>query len=405
VFLQGLRALLNVEIAASIRMHLNVKLFVVAHVSYEKVSQLELPPILGYLRTQFLTIIGQHGVPQIIETILTSLRTRHVNFMRESSGLRLRAVTAVDIYSTKFNPFGRAGGSYVELPTFLRNKHAIINVQNSDNRCFAYSLLSALHPATMSVSRAKTYERHFASYPALQTLQYPVELDHLESVERAINISFNVYSFFDDEGRGRYPVYLSKISQEHAVDLLFWNGHYAWIKYFSGFLADGSAHHGAHFYCKRCLGRFQLHTALQRHLQHCLSVDDCKQVFTMPPEGTKLRFINVRYQQRFPFIVYADFEALTVPCDQLTASAKKQQHIPMHSYQSHKPISVGMKLVSSEGGVLDDVPYDTYTGDDVVEWFLRRLLQYREWCFNYLFDEKRLVMTPDTVRDFETATM
>jgi hypothetical protein len=136
-----------------------------------------------------------------------------------------------------------------------------------------------------------------------------------------------------------------------------------------------------------------------------LSVDDCKQIFTMPPEGTKLHFINVRYQQRFPFIVYADFEALTVPCDQLTASAKKQQHIPMYSYQSHKPISVGMKLVSSEVGVLDDVPYDTYTGDDVVEWFLRRLLQYREWCFNYLFDERRLVMTPDDVLDFETATM
>jgi hypothetical protein len=39
----------------------------------------------------------------------------------------------------------------------------------------------------------------------------------------------------------------------------------------------------------------------------------------------------------------------------------------MHSYQSHKPISVGMKLVSSEDGDLDNVPYDTYPGDDVVE--------------------------------------
>ena len=70
-----------------------------------------------------------------------------------------------------------------------------------------------------------------------------------------------------------------------------------------------------------------------------------------------------------------------------------QQHgmLIKRAYQEHKPISIGMKLVSAIPGVLDAVPYETYTGTDVSEWFSRRLLEYEEMCTTYLFDEARTV--------------
>ena len=37
------------------------------------------------------------------------------------------------------------GSNYIELPKALSSKKAISNVQNEDNECFKYSVLSAIH--------------------------------------------------------------------------------------------------------------------------------------------------------------------------------------------------------------------------------------------------------------------
>ena len=118
----------------------------------------------------------------------------------------------------------------------------------------------------------------------------------------------------------------------------------------------------------------------------------------MPEENTKLKFYNVRHQTKFPFAIYTDFEALTVP---ITRTNTREE--PKNCYQKHVPISVGIKLVSNVVGVLDNEPYETYTNDDVVVWFLNRLLNYREIIFTYLFDDQRLVMTDANQADFDSA--
>ena len=50
--------------------------------------------------------------------------------------------------------------------------------------------------------------------------------------------NINVYGFYDDEEKARYPLYLSKKKLPNSIDLLFWDDHYAWIKSFSAFLGD-----------------------------------------------------------------------------------------------------------------------------------------------------------------------
>jgi len=402
-FLLGLKSLLQTEIGKAIDEYRSIRYSVVAHVEYEKITEPDRAPIVGFLRTDLAAVLVPNEILSTIWITLATVRARHVNFMRDSSGLRLKQINGADFYYSKFNPLTRIGSSYVKLPNFLQRKKAIVNVKNNDNRCFAYALLSALHPGKNS-DRPKEFDKFFDRHLELRDLHFPVKLDQLREVEEKIGIAFNVFSFFDDEGRGRYPVYLSKLSELTAIDLLFWSGHYAWIKNFSRFMSDTVKHNGAHFYCKRCLGRFTREHVLQNHQLHCVSIDDCKQVLTMPPEGTKIKFINVRNQQKFPFTIYADFESLTVPCDGLTDAAKKKEGMPKFSFQMHKPISVGLKLVCCTPGILD-LPYETYTGEDVNEWFLCRLAVYRHMCFNYLFNEQRLVMTEDDKRDFEQATM
>jgi hypothetical protein len=412
-FLLDLVELLQHKVLDAVDQHRNVRVSVCVHATYSKISTATAPdaatsaPIYGYLRSKQLTVLSRQVVLSVVQQIAAAVRAKHANFLRERSGLRLEVVRAVDFFCAKYDPFARAGRQFQELPKFLKAKKAIVNVNNRDNRCFGYALLSALHPVEsghLHPTRANQYDKFFRMHPALESLKFPVSLDQLEVVERTVRIPFNVYSFFDDEGRGRYPVYLSKEDSDATIDLLFWNGHYAWIKNFSRFLGDITKNEHQRFYCKRCLGHFCTPEALANHQLFCVSIDECQQVYTMPPEGAKLRFINTRYQQRFPFIIYADFESLTVPCKLPTQSAMRKADMPIHSYQSHKPISVGMQLVSSAPGVLDTMQYETYTGDDVAEWFLRRILEYRASCFEYLFDEKRLVMTDADRRDFDDAS-
>ena len=378
----------------------SIRVAIFVHPTYVKISNtgpVAIPPFSPVLRTKLVTVLRTSSITQTIHTLLEALRSRHVAFMRESSGLRLESVTTFEVQVCKVEYMTYTGRAYAALPTFLSNKQAVVNVLNKDNRCFGYALLSALHPATTHVSRTNNYDRFFAQHPAINGLDYPIQIDQLEEVERQLNIPFNVYSFYDDEGRARYPLYISRVNPDAAYDILFWDGHYAWIKSFSRFLAEQNANQHLCLYCKRCFGRFTSQEALDRHKRFCTAVDCCKQIYTMPKEGTKLRFINVRHQVRFPFTIYADFEALTVPCTRTNTDTQ-----PANIYQKHVPISVGLKLVSTVPQVLD-LPYESYLGDDVAVWFLNRLLAYRTMAHEYLFDIRRLVMTEADQFDFDRA--
>ena len=47
------------------------------------------------------------------------------------------------------------GAGYIDLPANIRNKRAVINVKNKDNRCFEYAILSALHHSEIKVDHER----------------------------------------------------------------------------------------------------------------------------------------------------------------------------------------------------------------------------------------------------------
>ena len=50
------------------------------------------------------------------------------------------------------------GSTFVRTPVFLANKHCLINVQNNDEKCFIWSVLSALYPAAHNPQRLSKYK-------------------------------------------------------------------------------------------------------------------------------------------------------------------------------------------------------------------------------------------------------
>ena len=98
---------------------------------------------------------------------------RHANLIRHESGYVLTQILDCQLRIVKFNPIVAA---YQPLPKRLASKKAIVNLHNSDERCFGYAVLSALldpfHGHHKSEARYYT-EADFEKYHLYQ-IQYPV---------------------------------------------------------------------------------------------------------------------------------------------------------------------------------------------------------------------------------------
>ena len=54
----------------------------------------------------------------------------------QGSGWVLVKIINVTLHTADWDPLN--AGSYIELPTFLKNKNAIINMKNQDHECFKW---------------------------------------------------------------------------------------------------------------------------------------------------------------------------------------------------------------------------------------------------------------------------
>ena len=81
---------------------------------------------------------------QPLQELCTRIKELNAKFIREMSGLVLAGILQLVIRGVRYIPL--AGRCFRELPTYLKNKKAIINIQNNDDRCFGYALLYFLRP-------------------------------------------------------------------------------------------------------------------------------------------------------------------------------------------------------------------------------------------------------------------
>ena len=74
---------------------------------------------------------------------------------RNGSMWIFKMVLTLDLHVGGYQPL--KGSSYVPLPEKLKLKNAINNVQNDDNACFKWAILSALHPPSSKPYRVSKY--------------------------------------------------------------------------------------------------------------------------------------------------------------------------------------------------------------------------------------------------------
>ncbi|GBN02400.1 hypothetical protein AVEN_19014-1 [Araneus ventricosus] len=86
------------------------------------------------------SIIGDH-IEQAFEKIKESL----YEFLKNGSGWDFDSVIHMELKTATYLPL--APSSYIHLPSKLDAKKPLINIKNTDQKCFIWSVLAALHPA------------------------------------------------------------------------------------------------------------------------------------------------------------------------------------------------------------------------------------------------------------------
>ena len=378
--------------------HRGLKVFPILHCIYEKPMGEELILTPVPLAVKSFVITHQTEIAGQMEVFAKEIKVRNENILRLQSFLNMAEVSHLELNLAEYNPL-HVGSTYTPLPQFLEQKHSIINVQNTDERCFGYSVLAAISNVDSNNNPSHTrHYNHKFGWRGLDQLQYPVDIADIPAIEKKLEVGFNVYSFYDDEGRARYPLHICKEDYPQHFDLLYWNGHYAWIRDFSRFMGDISTHHGKKFFCRRCLGHFTEEIKLCEHMKYCSGKEGMQQVIQLPVDPQPLKFKKYCRQQRLPFVIYADFECLVPP----TGKVPVTEHAAFE-YQNHLPYSVGLKMVSTVPE-LSKLPYKEHHGEDCTQWLLEELARMETLCVQWLFKEERMIFNAADRRKFDSTT-
>ena len=205
------------------------------------------------------------------------------------------------------------GSSYIELPTELRNpKKGLINIKNKDDECFRWCHIRHLNPQEKNPQRIKKEDKNTINELNYEGIEFPASQKHYNKVEKQNSIRINVFGY--EKGQP-FPIHISKETFEDQMNLLLIiedeKKHYILIKDFNAFMYNQTKHKEKKHFCMFCLQCFSSERILANHVNNYLTINGA-QAINMPKQGENiLKFNNFHKQLPVPFVIYADFEAIT----------------------------------------------------------------------------------------------
>ena len=204
------------------------------------------------------------------------------------------------------------GSSYIPLPAELRNSaKGLVNMKN-DDECFRWCHIRHLNPQEKDARRIKKTDRKIVQELNYQGVEFPVATKHYGKIEEQNSINVNVFRYEDKQF---YPMYVSKQNNEKVLNLLLITEgkkqRYVLIKDFNSLTYKKTKHRERKHFCMHCLQCFSAEEVLSEHKTNCMVINGEKAI-RMPRKGNNIiQFQNYHKQMPVPFIIYADFEAIT----------------------------------------------------------------------------------------------
>ena len=294
------------------------------------------------------------------------------------SGWTLLKIINVKLHFATFKPL--RGSSFVELPSWIKNKNADINILNkTDSECFKWCVTRALHPIGEHQYRLTKKLREQSKIFDWTGVNFPTTFEDISRFEKNSNISVKVLGC-DDETK--------EIIYKLAVTLLLFEGHYCVVKNISRLTSRQIVDNKVYF-CDYCSFTHREKLAVLKHQESCTG-EVLEPERIMPKKGFTVSFKNFERTVDQPFVIYADFESRLKSKDEKKGKSTTQ-------FQEHIPIGYAYQLVSR----IDEsdnklVQYTATTEDeDVAFHFLKSLEKITRELHEKYGESKPMEITPE----------
>ena len=371
-------------------------------VTFSKMSDSETVIKNAYFNSTPQTIINQMEINEALQMSKQQILNKIAQWISEGSGWTIKSVDSHYLNIVKYKPM--KGSSYIQLPYELQNsKKGLINMKNEDNECFRWCHIRHLNQQEKYPQRIKKTDKQYVEKLDYSGVEFPVNVKHYNKIEKQNSININVFGY---EEKQPYPIYVSKEKYEDHMELLVItkdeNKHYILIKDFNRFMFNQTKHKERKHFCMCCLQCFSSERVLNNHKENCIQVNG-QQAIKMPDKDNKiLKFNNFHKQQPVPFVIYADFEAIT---EKIHGCQQNNESSYTEAYQRHTDCGYGYKVVCC----YDDKhtkPIQLYRGEKAVYKFMENMLEEVKYCKKAMktFLNKPLRMTKEDEYEFKKVT-
>ena len=339
-------------------------------IKFEKQNGNELIEENAYLNAEKQTVTNDAEIAELLQITQQQILNKIQKWISKGSGWTIKSVDGHFINVIKYRPL--RGYSYISLPKELQHPaKGIINMKNNDNECFRWCHIRHLLPQNEHPERIKKCDKKYVEKLDYSGIDFPVSVKQYNKIEKQNNIRVNVFGY---EEKQPYVIYVSKEKFNSCLNLLLitegevW--HYCLLKDFNKFMYNQTKHKGRKHFCMYCLQGFSSERVLNNHTVDCIEING-KQSIKMPEPGSKISFTNFRKQLSAPFIIYADFEAITEKVSQ------KKSHT--EQYQKHTACGYGYKVVCCYDDKFSK-PIKIYRGEMTIQKFMKDMLDEVEYC-------------------------
>ena len=399
--LQSTRKAIEYHIKNILKSMKGLKFIETLKVTFTKMSNKKIVYKTAYFNNKAQTIINNTEIPSTFQLSKQQILNMIAQWISEGSGWTVESVDNHYLNIVQYEPM--KGSSYIKLPQELRNSgKGLINMKNEDNECFRWCHIRRLNPQDKDPQRIKKSDKEYVKNLDYSGIEFPVTTKHYNKIEKQNNININVFGY---ENKQPYPIYVSKEKYDNQMNLLLIteneNKHYILIKDFNSFMYNKTKHKERKHFCMHCLQCFSSERVLNNHKDNCIQVNGTQAVKMPDKDNSILKFNNFHKQQPVPFVIYADFEAIT---EKISGCQPNDNKSYTNAYQKHTDCGYGYKFVCCYDDKYSK-PLTIYRGEKAVYEFMEDMLEEVIYCKKVMKKElnKPLRMTKDDEKKFQKA--
>ena len=351
---------------------------------YDKSGIYSIETNKAYFNSETLENLRLDDPEKFVKTCIESIFAKFESYTKDGSEWYLKEILQLEIHTTEHKP--TKGSSYIDLPKWIKDKKAIINIKNKDSKCFLWCILRYLHPKERDaewIGDLKKYENSLKT----KGITFPISKNDINKFENLNPDLPGINIFYLDEKECIVPgrEIMKGKDCKNTIDLFLiekdGKSHYTLIKNFHRLIRSQKTGSNKKklFICKRCFWHFSNEELLDKHIEYCSNNKTA--VVDMPPKNKFIHFKNYYKQLPIPFVVYADFECFTKPMNSCSPNPKDSYN---YNYQKHEPSGFCFYAKGIVPGI--NIKPNTYTktyeDENIAKVFVEKLEELTKGIYN-----------------------